>query len=823
MKLPTRVITYAWGDSYIDELLSLTIPALLAPGNLPSLASQVSCEVIILTEERLFARVSSNPTIRQLQKICPLRLISLDDLITSSDQKYGMALTYALHRGFADVGAAMTDHWLVFLNADFVLADGSLRNLLAHLMRGERLVAAPSYCAIARDAKRELLERIDPKAGTLAVAPRDLADIILRHQHDTIRAKTINQQALHIIYMEQFYWLVDDKTLLGRQMPVAIVGMRPESYVAEPNSYWDHGLMREFCPTAKPAVIEDSDEFLMIELRAKEVAQDQIQSGSPEARKLSERMISWVTPYQREFAAYPLTLHAGDLPANIEDARRALSAFVAEVLSYLPLHLPSHLEHPQWTYHLPGFMEARHKFLSSRLGQRTETTDPPDDFSAIDRSWWKLDGKRKILARKRAAAREAIERVRKVIGESVRQECEKNLQELDRQLLLELEGTDRSLVPQHREDDRNAFKQDSNIILKSGKQRAETYEQWLEAYEQGFASVQRPWQEKLERMLDTVNKQHLERMQLLDQELERIEAEYLLLICKPATNSMPTYFLRMRRGPVTPCPDRRAGLAGRLAREMYYRLFGRWPRVTKLSPYWAALRHLRNLGEAAVDRGAKDMLIIGKRFGIPEAIVSVSGLCAWMSIHGLMTGGMGGTFAQQPQFDLCICDLELDELVRFSQIQSAAQRFMRSGGTIIGFLFNADVVQLPINDINELVANLKTINSVQIYYGGSERSSNVLKSFRTALSLPRSPRFVSQGKLAIKLGLLSARAWLGNTFVARLSEPHRLDPFATSLTIEIRLPEFERGTTAGSRAPRPTQSTSIRLWAGHRSERQRTL
>jgi hypothetical protein len=60
MTLPIRVITYAWGDSYIDELLSLTIPALLAPGNLPSLVSQVSCEVVILTEERLFPRVSSN-------------------------------------------------------------------------------------------------------------------------------------------------------------------------------------------------------------------------------------------------------------------------------------------------------------------------------------------------------------------------------------------------------------------------------------------------------------------------------------------------------------------------------------------------------------------------------------------------------------------------------------------------------------------------------------------------------------------------------------------------------------------------------------------
>ena len=82
-KLPTRVITYAWGDSYIDDLLSLTIPALLAPGNLPYLAAQVSCEVVILTEERLFARVSRDPAVQRLQTICPFRLIGLDDLIAT--------------------------------------------------------------------------------------------------------------------------------------------------------------------------------------------------------------------------------------------------------------------------------------------------------------------------------------------------------------------------------------------------------------------------------------------------------------------------------------------------------------------------------------------------------------------------------------------------------------------------------------------------------------------------------------------------------------------------------------------------------------------
>ncbi|TMJ92049.1 MAG: hypothetical protein E6G76_01500, partial [Alphaproteobacteria bacterium] len=158
-----------------------------------------------------------------IRTICPFKLIGLDDLITAPDKKYGMALTYALHRGFADLGAAMTDHWLIFLNADFVLAEGSLRTLLDHLVRGERLVASPSYCVVAKEAKPQLLKRVDPKTRTLAMPPREMAKLALAHRHNTIRSKTVNQSAFHIRYMEQFYWLLDDSTLLGHQMPVAIV------------------------------------------------------------------------------------------------------------------------------------------------------------------------------------------------------------------------------------------------------------------------------------------------------------------------------------------------------------------------------------------------------------------------------------------------------------------------------------------------------------------------------------------------------------------------------------------------------------------------
>ena len=52
LKCPTRIITYGWGDRYVDFLLTFTLPALLAPGNLPYVASEVPCELVILTQRR---------------------------------------------------------------------------------------------------------------------------------------------------------------------------------------------------------------------------------------------------------------------------------------------------------------------------------------------------------------------------------------------------------------------------------------------------------------------------------------------------------------------------------------------------------------------------------------------------------------------------------------------------------------------------------------------------------------------------------------------------------------------------------------------------
>jgi O-methyltransferase len=361
LKLPTRIISYAWGAEYVDTLLTLTLPALLAPDNLPFVASEVPCTLVILTERCFFAKFDSHPVIAEIRKHCPVRLIRLDDLIVSKD-KYGMSLTYVLHRGFSDLGPEMTNQWQIFLNADFILAEGSLRTLIETLSRGERIVASPSYCVNANETIPELRKHLDLSKSMLSISRRELARLILRHRHTVIRGKTVNQDEFHMRYMDQFYWAVDDDTLIAFQMPVAIVGLRPERHLAEPNSYWDYGLIREYCPTAEICVLGDSDQFAMLELRNKSVAEEQVVPGPAHPHEIAKLMITWVTPYQWDFLKFPLTLHARDLPANIAEARQNLQNIKGQVMALAPT-FPSHLKHPQWEYHSTAFDEGRLEHL----------------------------------------------------------------------------------------------------------------------------------------------------------------------------------------------------------------------------------------------------------------------------------------------------------------------------------------------------------------------------------------------------------------------------------------------------------------------------
>ena len=359
MKPRGRVVMTVWGEAYLEEMLEMTLPAVIAPGNLPALADLLDCEYVLVTESAFFDRIRSTPVFQRIESICPTRLVSLDDLVMTRNH-YGMTLTYAYCRGFEDLGPEMTDCHLIFLNSDFILADGSWRNLGRKVLDGHSLIVAPSYCAIKERVEPVLRKRMAARGEQITVIPpRELAALAIPNRHYTIRGKTVNQQLFSMAYIEQFYWYVDEDTLLAHQMPVSVVCLKPERVQSELGCFWDYGLISELAPNTKPFVFDDSDDFLMMELRSENTYTETLAMGWPTVEDISAKLATFVTKDHVDYGRCTLVLHARDLPPSVPADREKLRAFVDRVFAGLPAEPRSWRNHPFWQASVYEFERAR--------------------------------------------------------------------------------------------------------------------------------------------------------------------------------------------------------------------------------------------------------------------------------------------------------------------------------------------------------------------------------------------------------------------------------------------------------------------------------
>lgn len=361
---PVRLITYAWGEQYVDDLLTLTLPAVLAPGNLPALADSFECEFVLLTAKVHFAAVQAASSFRKIQSICKTKLIEIDDLVFTT-AAYGHSLTWTLFRGFEDLGDAVTETNLLFFHADFIPADGSYRALIKPLQAGNRLIVSPSYCAISEDVLPIMRAKLDTEQQTLSIKPREMARLIIKHRHNTIRGKTINQNLFHMDVSDQFYFRIDESTMLCRQMPIAIVCMRPERRLTEPKTFWDYGIIFELCPTSAPLILGDSDDFLMMELRSRSTYSEGLNFGGLSRERIINNLGSFTTKDHRDFGRHTLTLHSENLPPDYQAARKEFDSYVDSILDALPQPVP-YLDHPYWTGMALFYDSLRSAFLQWR-------------------------------------------------------------------------------------------------------------------------------------------------------------------------------------------------------------------------------------------------------------------------------------------------------------------------------------------------------------------------------------------------------------------------------------------------------------------------
>jgi len=358
MRPKVKFLTVVWKEAYIARFAALVLPSFIAPGNLPALALATELEVVIMTRRADIGYFEKLAMFKRLREICPVRFVEIDDLVTTA--VYGVTLTLAYARPIIACGREMLDTHFVFMNADFVLADGSLRSLCKHILDGRSIVLGPSFRATA-EAVEPLLEAAlekEKSEGILAIQPRELAALSLPHPHPTTVAKILNQHFCHSTHPNQFFWQVDDQTMLGRYYLIFMLCLKPERVIETINCFCDYAFIAEMCPSGDEVVMDDSDDFFMLELQSRNQEIRLLRLGRPSEKTIAQSLQEWTTAEHRRAARYDVVFHAGEIPSEIETAKKKAHAFVDRIERRLGRPVP-HATHKYWTHGVVAWQNYR--------------------------------------------------------------------------------------------------------------------------------------------------------------------------------------------------------------------------------------------------------------------------------------------------------------------------------------------------------------------------------------------------------------------------------------------------------------------------------
>jgi hypothetical protein len=739
MRDHARIITMAWGDRYITDLLSTTLPALLAPGNLPAFAEHFRCELVIVTETRLFERIAASAVISAMLPYCDVRLVPIDDLLSNW---YGITLTYALVRGFADLGAAMVDTHLVFLNADFIVADGSYRKLAEVIRRGERLVCSPSYCMVLEDTIDQLRARYDEGSCALTVSPREMAAMIIAHRHNTIRAKTVNQQLFRIHRYDQYYWYVNEGVMLCRQMPIAVVYMRPERVLSEMPTFWDYGVISEYCPTIKPCVLGDSDDFLMGELRTEGTFGELLHLGWPTVEEIAADLSSFTTRDHHEYGRFTLTLHSVDLPADIEASKAKLAAFVDAIYRRLAPPI-DYRDHPFWVPGFPHFLQ-RHIAESDKLRRRerikSEFLQEPEG-RALRQKIERLVAEMYTLRTQQRSLAEAAAAERQALSARLRQA------ELDYARARE------TLEAEHR---RRSAELQSEIDNLQAATRDE-----LQRVHRAIDAAQRHFMDLAAEQRDAIERRAL---------AAGAEVRETAPIEPPSRTAERTLWERALV---------RLSVA-------YNRFFGFIPHTSRWHPYHTMLRPVVTAILASRRNGDVLLISSGGPFGT-RLLKLMKGRQLTVTPGMILTAAYKEILTEQTRFDVCVCDLDLEDLLAFRAMLEKIRPLLRPAAKII--LFHHNGAERPLDAWVQPFAKrtFPLIGQSKISFAGSGLGAFVARWYSRAVMRFIPSRLGGMLALAAFLGAFGPLARLACNLETKRS-PQVYPRHCTSMTVEIDLP-----------------------------------
>lgn len=347
---PPKAITLllpVWGYRFVLQFLEFCLPTMLAPGNIPAVASMLPTRFVVLSRQGDEELIRSHPTWLALQKFCTAEIAFIDDLIT--DGNHTATITLAFARAVRRTGEAMTDTGFVFLMSDYLFADGALRTLATRFLDGASGIVAGNFQIIAEEAAPELQDSISPISHAIVLPARDLFAWSLDHLHPATTANIVNFGLNHNAHTNRLLWRVDESTLIGRFYLMHPIGVRPEITDFVVGSSLDYSFIPEMCPSGNVVTLTDSDDYFVIEMQPRQHERANLRAGPIQERDLAISLAEWTTTQHRGNSAQTIVYHAKEIPENLGETMAEADAFVGRVATLLAPFPPQPFRnHPYW-------------------------------------------------------------------------------------------------------------------------------------------------------------------------------------------------------------------------------------------------------------------------------------------------------------------------------------------------------------------------------------------------------------------------------------------------------------------------------------------
>ena len=341
-----KVLLPVWGYDFVHRFINLSLPTLLAPGNLPALADALPTQFVFLTSRIDKALIRQTPGYRTLSEICDVQFHLIDDLVT--DANYSTTITLAYARAVRESGESMLNTCFFFLVSDYIVADGSFRSVLARMMSGVSAVQTGNFQVVEEDISSQLAEARRHDGDVLVLRPRQLMQLALACVHPATISNTVNLPVSHNSHSNRLFWRVDANTLIGRFYLMHMLCVRPQITDFVIGASCDYSFVPEMCPLGGIAVITDSDECLFIEAQPRNHEAKFLRLGKFRPRNLAASLSEWTTIVHRANATHTVYFHANDMPDAVGLLVAEADAFIERVSGFLKRKPAPFRGHPYW-------------------------------------------------------------------------------------------------------------------------------------------------------------------------------------------------------------------------------------------------------------------------------------------------------------------------------------------------------------------------------------------------------------------------------------------------------------------------------------------